>query len=243
MEYVPPKRLFELMKEYRTVFKNWLSVMLDIYLHKDTIKCVFRNGQVLYLKPSEAVLLAGLDIKYVDHDTVKFSFNGRVITLLGWKFSDPGDSFSDYWRLDVKGKRVLDIGAGIGDSSIYFSLAGAREVIAVEIDRKKVELMRENLKLNGIANVVIVDKGVAPADGENLISWESLVKEYGPFGAAKIDCDGCERAIAPLIKEVPVLFIEWDGDYKDLVEALTRNGYRVKVERTLSNLGFLYAMK
>ena len=243
MEYVPPKRALELIKQYRTTYKNWLSVMLDVYQHKECIKCVFRNGQVLYLKPSEAVLLAGLDVKYVDHDMVKFSFNGRVITLRGWKLSDPGDSFSDYWRLNVKGKRVLDIGAGIGDSSIYFSLAGAKEVVAVEIDRKKVELMRENLKLNGISNVIIVDKGVAPTDGENLISWDRLIKEYGPFNVAKIDCDGCERAIAPLIKEVPELLIEWDGDYKDLATTLTKNGYKVKVERTLSNLGFLYARR
>ena len=243
INYVPPKRALELMKEYRTAFKNWPSVMLSIYLRRESIKCIFRNGQVLHLKPNEAVLLAGLDIKYVDHDTVKFSFNGRVITLRGWKLSDPGDSFSDYWRLDVKGKRVLDIGAGVGDSPIYFSLAGAREVVAVEMDRKKVELMRENLKLNGITNVIVVDKGVAPVDGENLISWERLVKEYGPFDAAKIDCDGCERAIAPLIKEVPELLIEWDGDYKNLVTTLIRNGYKVKVEHTLSNLGFLYATK
>ena len=72
MEYVPPRRALELIKQYRTVFKNWLSVMLNIYLHKESIKGIFRNGQVLYLKPSEVVLLAGLDIKYVDHDTVKF---------------------------------------------------------------------------------------------------------------------------------------------------------------------------
>ena len=243
MEYVPPKRALELVKEYKTTFKNWLSIILGIYFNKEKIKCVLRNGQVLYLKPSEVTLLTGLDIMELDNDTVKFSFNGRVITLRGWKLSDPGDSFSDYWRLDVKGKRVLDIGAGIGDSSIYFSLAGAKEVVAVEIDRKKVELMRENLKLNGISNVTIVDKGVAPTDGENLISWDRLIKEYGPFDAAKIDCDGCERAIAPLIKEVPELLIEWDGDYKDLVANLTKNGYRIKVERTLSKLGFLYVKK
>ena len=54
-------------------------------------------------------------------------------------------------------------------------------MVAVEIDKKKVELMRENLKLNGITNVVIVDKGVAPTEGENLISWNRLVKEYGPL--------------------------------------------------------------
>ena len=243
MEYVPPKRALELIKQYRTTFKNWLSVMLDIYFNRKYIKCVFKNGQVLYFKPNEIVLLAGLDVKYIDQDIVKFSFNGKIITLRGWKLSYPGDSFSDYWRLEANGKRVLDIGAGIGDSPIYFSLVGAKEVVAVEIDKKKVELMRENLKLNGINNVIVVDKGVAANDGENLISWERLIKEYGPFDAAKIDCDGCERAIVPLIKEIPELLVEWDGDYRDLVENLIRNGYKVKVERTLSRLGFLYARK
>ena len=243
MTYVPPKRALELFKQYKTAFKNWLPVMLGIYFHKEKIKCMFRNGQVIYLKPSEVVLLAGLDIKYVDHDAVKFSFNGRVITLRGWKLSDPGDSFSDYWRLDVRGKKVLDIGAGVGDSSIYFSLAGAKEVVAVEIDRMKVELIMENLKLNGISNVIVVDKGVAPTDGENFISWDRLIKEYGPFDAAKIDCDGCERTIVPLIKEVPELLIEWGDDYENLVANLIKNGYKVKVERTLNNLGFIYARK
>ena len=48
---------------------------------------------------------------------------------------------------------MLDIGAGIGDSPIYFSIAGAKEIVAVEIDKRKVELMRDNLKVNGINNV------------------------------------------------------------------------------------------
>ena len=114
-------------------------------------------------------------------------------------------------------------------------------MVTVEIDRKKVELMRENLKLNEISNIIVVDKGIVPTDRENLLSWERLMKERGPFGTTKIDCDDCERAIAPLIKEVPELLIEW-VNYKDLVTALTRNGYRAKVKHTLSKL-VLYTMK
>lgn len=95
--------------------------------------------------------------------------------MKGWKLSYPGDSFSDYWRIDVRGKRVLDIGAGIGDSPIYFSIAGAKEVVAVEVDSKKVELMRENLKANSINNVIVVDKGVGIKDDENYISWTKLI--------------------------------------------------------------------
>jgi Ribosomal protein L11 methyltransferase (PrmA). len=124
---------------------------------------------------------------------------------------------------------VLDIGAGIGDSPIYFSLAGAKEIVAVKIDKRKVEIMRENLKIKSVNNVIIVDKGVGAKDDENTSSWESLIKTYGPFDTAKINCDGCERVIAPYIKEIPGVFIEWDNEYTDLVNNLHRNGYKVKV--------------
>ena len=103
--------------------------------------------------------------------------------------------------------------------------------------------MRENLTLNGTTNVILMDKGVAPTEGESFISWESLVKEYSPFNIAKIDYDGCQSTITPLVKEVTKLLIEWDGNYKNLATTLTRNGYKVKVVRTLTNLGFLYARR
>jgi len=243
MEYIPPKRLLELISQYSITFTNWYSVMLDIYFHREKIKCKLRNGQVLYLKPNEVVLLAGIRITELNEDSVKFQFKGREIYLKGWKLSYPGDSFSDYWRINVTGKRVLDIGAGIGDSPIYFSITGAKEVVAVEIDKRKVELMRDNLKVNGINNVTIVDKGVGVKDSDNIISWPKLVSLYGPFDVAKIDCDGCERIIAPYIKEIRELLIEWDNDYQDIVNSLSKNGYIVNVERTLKNLGFIYAVK
>ena len=195
------------------------------------------------LKPNEVVLLVELRITELNEDSVKFQFKGREIYLKGWKLSYPGDSFSDYWRINVTGNRVLDIGAGIGDSPIYFSIMGAKEVVAVEIDKRKVELMRDNLKVNGINNVTIVDKGVGVKDSDNIISWPKLVSLYGPFDVAKIDCDGCERIIAPYIKEIRELLIEWDNDYQDVISSLNKNGYKVNVEHTLKNLGFIYAKK
>lgn len=103
--------------------------------------------------------------------------------------------------------------------------------------------MRENLKINGVNNVIIVNKGVGAKDDENTISWESLIRNYGPFDIAKIDCDGCERVIAPHIKEIPELLIEWDHDYNDVKNSLEKNGYKVKVEHTLKSLGFIYTIK
>jgi len=48
--------------------------------------------------------LAGLRITELNEDGVKFQFKGREIYLKGWKLSYPGDSFSDYWRINVKEK-------------------------------------------------------------------------------------------------------------------------------------------
>ncbi|ACP34704.1 conserved hypothetical protein [Sulfolobus islandicus L.S.2.15] len=45
------------------------------------------------------------------------------------------------------------------------------------------------------------------------------------------------------IKEISELLIEWDNDYQDIISSLNKNGYKVNVEHTLKNLGFIYAKK
>jgi len=42
---------------------------------------------------------------------------------------------------------------------------------------------------------------------------------------------------------MPEVFIEWGDEYTDLVSNLHRNEYKVKVEHTLKNLGFIYSIK
>ena len=82
MEYIPPKRLLELIRQYSITFANWYSVMLDIYFI-EKINCKLRNGQSYILKPNEVVLLVGLRITELNEDSVKFQFKGREIYLKG----------------------------------------------------------------------------------------------------------------------------------------------------------------
>ena len=77
MQYVPLERLFDLIKQYSTTFKNRSSVMLGVYFNKDKIKYVLINGQTIYLTPKEAVLLLGIRIIELAGDIVKFSFNAE----------------------------------------------------------------------------------------------------------------------------------------------------------------------
>lgn len=57
----------------------------------------------------------------------------------------------------VKGKRVLDFGCGSGVVAIAAALAGARQVIACDIDPLALEATRRNAQLNGVDLVLEAD--------------------------------------------------------------------------------------
>lgn len=55
--------------------------------------------------------------------------------------------------IDLKGKRVFDIGTGSGILAIGASLLGAKEIEACDIDEGAVKAAEENVKVNNIYNV------------------------------------------------------------------------------------------
>jgi FkbM family methyltransferase len=63
---------------------------------------------------------------------------------------------------DLAGKTVIDVGANIGDTAVYFAERGAR-VIAYEPDPEMCELARRNAKLNGL-QIEFNDAGVGGAN-------------------------------------------------------------------------------
>jgi len=54
----------------------------------------------------------------------------------------------------LKGRDVIDVGASVGDSALYFVLNGARKVIAIEPLPNVAKCAEENLKLNGVTDEV-----------------------------------------------------------------------------------------
>lgn len=56
--------------------------------------------------------------------------------------------------LDLRGKRVLDMGSGTGVLAIVAAKLGAESVLAVEIDEMAEESVRENIVLNNVGNIV-----------------------------------------------------------------------------------------
>jgi len=51
-------------------------------------------------------------------------------------------------NIDLRGREVVDVGAFVGDSTLYFLYKGAERVIAIEPHRGAYEEMLYNLKLN-----------------------------------------------------------------------------------------------
>jgi len=93
----------------------------------------------------------------------------------------------------------VDIGAGKGELVVYFlKRTSANKVIAVEPQRSENEIMLRNLKYNGLDSdrrLVIVDKCVGTASGENFLSLDSFAPLVQGRGFVKIDVDGAEMDV------------------------------------------------
>ena len=117
----------------------------------------------------------------------------------------------------LRGRDVIDVGASVGDTALYFVLNGARKVIAVEPLPNVAKCAEEHLKLNGVTDEV---KVINAALGSGPVSvpcdydlWSSVsfstLSASGPCKVPgvtlsdllnmvedpyllKMDCEGCE---------------------------------------------------
>lgn len=169
----------------------------------------------------------------VSKDIIKFNFldfesNVRqVVFKNGLKNGEVLPIFFDriYDGLPAKGKIVVDIGANIGDSSIYFALRGATKVIGVEPFPGSYESAIRNVQLNNLSDKVHIklaacssSRGIVsvPSDANSnvgsrlgfssnqseknvqvsLVTLGDIILEYDVRGdVMKMDCEGCEYDI------------------------------------------------
>ena len=83
-------------------------------------------------------------------------------------------------RETVRGRRVLDLGAGGGVVAIAAALAGAREVIAAEVDPYALAALELNVQANGVlVSTVLGDVTAGPPPAVDLILAGDVFYEEG----------------------------------------------------------------
>jgi len=154
---------------------------------------------------------------------------------------------------------VLDVGAFIGDTAVYFALRGARQVVAFEPYPFPYEFVPKNVQANGLGNVRVINAGVSGRDGTvrvtggettmgdelkpseepdavevPIYSLNRVLEAHGPFDVMKMDCEGCEYdAIlsSRKIGELEQIQVEYHHQPDRLIEALEESGFHARTTR------------
>jgi len=143
---------------------------------------------------------------------------------------------------------VVDIGAGIGDFAIY-AAQKARKVIAYECDDERISLMRKNLQLNKISNVMLKNTKAK--------SLRQIMQGVGICNFFKIDCEGGEYDIFRNAKRNDLNKIEYiameahkfdhkmEKEFSSLINKLKKNNFAVEtvVNSVHSYICFVFANK
>ena len=176
-------------------------------------------------------------IHKVMKETVTFTIGEDMMILPQEYFSklfcEWDDWESNYFPVDLTGKTVLDIGAGAGETALWFLTKGAGRIICVEIDQAAFDFLRLNSEINDW-NCRVFNE---PFKLDHLTNWErSPDWDYDFF---KIDVEGAEEIL--LERKIPLKgqgVIEYHK--KEIAEGL-RDLYGMRIVRCREDwLGYAF---
>lgn len=227
------KNFLIMINSVRSEFKNSNHILINAFQDNFPIQAQLSNGKQVILTSFNALYLLSTTNKLdsfnpdYENDIVKISVtskNKEIIFHGGMNNGDISNIFvkNEYDFLEINDKVVLDIGANIGDTSVFFAHKGATKVIAVEPFHKNFELAKKNILSNKFEDVIqLVEAGCGPKnihmsiDPEFESGIESKIKNFEkgkqvPIitikqiidrysipknSSLKIDCEGCEYDI------------------------------------------------
>ncbi len=279
--------ILELVRAYIVTYKNWISVIFyKKVFRKQTVNVILRDDTIFNLSCNKLSLASLYFYKIYQYnkgrrkpflpdfyynfmpnnifksfinDIFCFELKDRIYKFNGFKNNgDVNIFFNDEYKfLDVCNEIVLDIGANIGDTPIYFALKGAKKIIALEPYPYPYSIAIENIKINKLSDIIIllnagygednivkVDENYMICPGADLVtkingkdikiySLETLLDKFDIAECVlKIDCEGCEYYLIKEKKETLQKFkriqIEYHYGYLELKNKLEECGFNVK---------------
>jgi FkbM family methyltransferase len=225
---------------YYNLYRNYADILRCVVTKKFPVEAILRNGHHVTLNDyPELVALTHFLFRAKNHpDEVAYNIEENKTDFLSLPYlkdnskvtlygsitnSDAVGVFLDnlYEYLPVAGKTVIDIGANIADSSIYFAVRGAKKVIALEPFPENYEMAKRNIESNNLLDKITLqlagcaanqgfitispfDKGSAVSSVKNsshgfkvpLLTLDDILKQNGlqngELNILKMDCEGCE---------------------------------------------------
>ena len=157
--------LIRMLREDAIYFKSLDELILQGLDFKFRYSEAYKAWQLysFYKKYKKATTkLSQFHIHKADNDLwiVEFYFQGRKV-----KFYTPYEALGTFLLVyynevyddpHIKGSTIIDVGAFIGDTPIYFALKGAKRVVALEPMPLTYKICIENVKLNGLEDKIEV---------------------------------------------------------------------------------------
>lgn len=237
----------KVIKNIRKVLKNWIDVVKDSIANNFPITLHYRDGKIESADSMHELFRLISEKKY----NIRLKSRKGVGDFLAVFISE------DYQFLRCRGRLVIDIGAEVGDSSIYFAMKGANKVVAIEPMPYNFEFLNENIKLNQLDKIIeplnimignqtkrtmievsnepIVRDAIETTQGYGIDEWSlgDLFKKYSTGNSVlKMDCEGCEYNLVnidnKLIQNFERIQIEYHYGLDGLVDKLNDAGFKVK---------------
>ena len=152
---------------YKNAYKNWISVMWKTHRKYTSILIRFKGGDngIFTFKQSQ-LYLDYLHFTSYPSNCCLVMVKNNIVPYYNNKIRMNGLSDNGhiqvvflkeiYKFLNVKNKIVIDIGANIADSAIYFVLNGAKQVIALEPFSYSYKYAVENIKINNMEDKILM---------------------------------------------------------------------------------------
>lgn len=163
--------------------------------------------------------------------TVSFSFAGKkVLFFYGHQSPMSAGIFGnkEYSSVPVEGKIVVDIGAALGDTAIYFCLKGAKKVYAYELNERHFNIARKNIELNDLNQKVNLEYcGVA---SKKITSTEKILGALMPIEDVPCVEDADFKTLDQIVMENnindAVLKVDVDGFEYEIIGSTSKETLR-----------------